>query len=121
MIEIREKLFSDCSKLKEIVLPSKLRFIKTNAFFNCNEIAYLDFSNTQLTSIDDFAFNSCSSLKKAVFPSTFCSIGKHAFKSCTALDEIIGLENVSYIEALAFDDTPWYNHNFTTNGNVIIT
>lgn len=120
MIEIREKLFSDCSKLKEIVLPSKLRFIKTNAFFNCNEIAYLDFSNTQLTSIDDFAFNSCSSLKKAVFPSTFCSIGKHAFKSCTALDEIIGLENVSYIEALAFDDTPWYNHNFTTNGNVII-
>ncbi|MCQ2217275.1 MAG: leucine-rich repeat domain-containing protein [Paludibacteraceae bacterium] len=57
-----------------------------------------------VVSIDDEAFSGGENLQTVVFPSTLREIGLSSFFSCRNLKEIKGLEYVTSIEKLAFDE-----------------
>lgn len=72
-------LFSNCTSLKEVSIP------------------------TTVISIEDYAFKNCSSLVTASIPTSVTKIGNYAFHSCSKLKEAKG-EHVESIGSYAFFD-----------------
>ena len=106
--------FSDCDRLKTVVLPSTLKIINFCAFgstssleditipgsvelintgaFQESGIKVLSFnegSESFVTRIAENAFNSCTRLKTIELSSSIADISNDAFSMCTAIDTII--------------------------------
>ena len=61
---------------------TSLRTIGGYAFYGCKRLTSVDFSNTNLTSIGNYAFAYGSSLEQVTIPSSVTSIGNYAFGYC---------------------------------------
>ena len=61
--EICKEAFKGCDRLKEIVMPKKLKKIDSEAFRGCTGLTELTLPNS-ITSIGDYAFAYCSDLSK---------------------------------------------------------
>ncbi|MDD6021350.1 MAG: leucine-rich repeat domain-containing protein [Oscillospiraceae bacterium] len=77
--------FSGCSSLKEIKLPSNVKFISEGAFRCCTKLEKITLP-PKLELIGENAFEDCKSLKKITLPSTLKSIKKKAFRGCKSLE-----------------------------------
>ena len=115
-----------CEKLKEITLPSTLKYIDSWAFKGCEdlesvvipegvtEIGRGAFSGCtslesvtipeSVTIIGDSAFYGCTSLRSIALPSGITAIGNSAFYLCSALTEITIPTGVESIGNRAFED-----------------
>ena len=87
---INDGLFSHCSGLKSVTLPSTLKTIGRKAFYNCSGLTGgLNLGGcTRLTSIGDYAFRNCSGLTGGLDFSnctSLTSIGGRAFYNCSGL------------------------------------
>jgi hypothetical protein len=86
--------FIGCTALTNITFPSSLEIIGKAAFQNCTTITTVDFSNTLLNFIDEYAFFDCTSLTTLKLPPAMfanennASIGFCAFWRCTSLTNI---------------------------------
>ena len=78
--------FSNCSGLKNIIIPSTVKSIGSSAFYNCTNLAGINIPES-VTSIDSYCFYKCSSLSDITIPATVSIIGNSAFEG-----------------------TPWYNN-----------
>ncbi len=79
--------FSGCEKLKEVILPQKLKKIDYGAFQNCTALKKIELPQT-LEEIGHDAFMGCSSLEEVILPSGLKTLDDAAFKNCTALKRI---------------------------------
>ena len=75
---IEDSLFSKCSKLKEVKLPS------------------------QVQSIGNYAFKECEELQRMLLPNSVTKIGQSAFRSCTSLLSFSSSPNIAEIGECAF-------------------
>ena len=101
---LKNDVFSDCSSLKEVVIPNSMNYISTNAFMNCPiekatiPMKFIDcFNNIDtLTEIEITnghtleykAFKGLSSLEKIIIPNTIMTIECGALEGCTNLKEL---------------------------------
>lgn len=88
------------SKIKKIVLPSKLCSVNKNAFRGLSALETVVFpKNSKKFALGEKAFFALKSLKKVVVRGGAVSIGEEAFEKCT------GLENVTFdVESVSFGD-----------------
>jgi hypothetical protein len=124
---IAESVFSDCSELTSIKLPSTLQTLGNNAFYNCSKLeeieipasvksipyfAFYQCSNLKtvilhegLELIDRYAFYQCSNLTEMIIPNSVKTIGEHAFRNCYKLEKVVLPALLAEIPRYAFAET----------------
>ena len=85
--KIGEYAFAYCKTLKKITLPSTLKKIGANAFYNNIGINKIELPEG-MTGIGDYAFYGCTELQSFIIPLSIESIGKAAFRYCESLDVV---------------------------------
>lgn len=91
------------SKIKEVTLPSTIEIIKTEAFLNSTNIAYLDIPSSVIE-IRARAFENMSSLKTINLKEGITTIRASVFKNDTSLSEITLPSTLEYLGASAFEN-----------------
>ena len=84
-------IFSGCSGLTSITIPSNVNSINSNAFYGCSGLTSVTIPNS-VTSISSYAFQNCSGLTSVIIGSGMLSIGYNAFSN-TNLKKTIWLTN----------------------------
>ena len=82
----------------------KLTSIPANLFESQNSLKNIDWENSSITSIGNYAMQNCSSLKLGNFPKGLKSIGKYAFYQCTSIDSIVLPKRLETIGEYAFQN-----------------
>ena len=73
--------------LEKVVLPSNLKEIGEQAFYECKNLNNIEISSS-VTSIGKRAFYCCYSLTSIEIPSSVTSIGSDAFSACYSLTTV---------------------------------
>lgn len=95
---------SNCSSLKEIVLPSNLKIIGDLSFSECKSLENIVIPET-VEKIGAMAFYNCSSLQSIQLPKTLKVIEQSTFSGCSSLDSIEIPKTVEQICCNAFNST----------------
>ena len=102
---IDDWVFSSCSSLSSITIPSSVTSIGEYAFERCVSITSVTIPNS-VTSIGDSAFYNCSGLTSIDIPDSVTSIGYYAFLSCYSLTSItVNAVTPPSLGNMAFDNT----------------
>lgn len=99
--KIRERAFSGCRNLTELVLEEGLTEIGQEAFIGYCGLETVSFPNS-LKTIGDYAFYNCNYLKDVVFGNGLEDIGNMAFQK-TALKSVFLPKSVVYCSSVGFD------------------
>lgn len=115
--------FSNCSGLKEIKFPAKIKQIGNEAFRNCSaltavtipsmtstfgKLVFADCSNLSTLvyngakTLPEGAFANCGNLSSVTIGNTVTSIGKETFVNCGEITSIVLPENLTSIGASSF-------------------
>ena len=95
-------MFYDMDNLKEVVLPSTITSIGSNAFYACDNLVSVTIPET-VTKIDESAFAYCHVLASVKLPENLDAIGAYAFRDCDSLKAIVIPNKVKEIESYTFD------------------
>ena len=87
LITIDDNAFSDCAKLKGIIIPDTVTKIGYYAFFNCNGLKSVTLGKS-VTTIRDEAFFGCTSLKSFEILASVTNMDSKVFDNCTNLKNI---------------------------------
>lgn len=101
VIKIPAWTFSGSTSLQDVILPSTLMSIESDAFRGCLGLEKIRF-NEGLETIKSGAFASCTSLTAVSVPETLTILGYSAFSDCTGLREINVKEGLTTIGSSAF-------------------
>ncbi len=77
-----------CRRLEVVVCPSTLKSIGNFAFYDCEALAYIDLTDTALTTVGECAFTHCAALLNLELPATVTSVGLGAVKGCAAMESM---------------------------------
>lgn len=89
--------------LQHLVLPDKLKEIRSSAFSSCSNLTGSLLIPEGVKEIGSSAFNKCSALTGTLrLPSTLEKIGDHAFNECSFTYELLLPSSVTYIGEYAF-------------------
>lgn len=100
VVAIEEGAFQNTYYLRSIVIPESVTYIGKNAFSNCKNLSYVNFSS-KLENLGA-AFDYCTSLKKVSLPDTLTKIVSNTFSNCTSLvtlnisSDTISIENNAF-------------------------
>ncbi len=124
--QIDKDVFSDCSNLKSIRIPSTVTSIEDRALENCMELESIAIPFAEIknlfwgslpsslksveivdgaTSIANNAFYNCGNLTDIIISSSIKSIGEYAFWNCSNLQSVVFAENsrLDTIDSMAFN------------------
>jgi hypothetical protein len=86
---------------KKICSPSSVEMLGKECFCGCESLSMVTFeSNSQLSSIAEYAFHYCPSLSSIFIPSSVESLGKYCFYECKSLSTIT-FESGSQLSSIA--------------------
>ena len=94
-------MFSGCSALTSLILPSNVTEIGNSAFVNCRGLTSMKIPSS-VTNIGDCAFLNCSGLTSLVISSGVTKIGESAFRNCSGLTSLVIPSGVTEIGFFAF-------------------
>ena len=101
--EIKSQAFYECTNLKNVTLSDGLEVIGNSAFSNCQSLTSIEIPNT-VNSIDSSAFSRCISIKTAVLSNTITYISSGMFYGNSSLESITIPSSVLHINNSAFYD-----------------
>lgn len=101
LTRINERAFSECSSLRQAVLPPSLKVIANRLFKDCRRLESVTLPDSA-TTIENGAFSDCSRLTAIALPPTLEHIGNQAFESCSRLSRILLPEGLKTIGNVAF-------------------
>ena len=99
--ELPEKLFSDCTSLRDIEMGT-ISKMGQKAFYNCQSLQSLTLGGS-LSTVPASAFEYCKKLSQMSLPDGVTSIGEKAFHECNALQTINFSNQLTKIGKQAFD------------------
>lgn len=99
---VGEGAFSNCSKLKSVVLPKGLKELKKSLFSGCSALEAISIPDSVKT-LGEGVFSGCAALKEVKIPGEVTVIPKNAFSGCTALESVSIPASVTAIKEAAFD------------------
>ncbi len=102
---IGDAAFRNCTKLKTITLPNRVKDIGATAFSGCNNLKEIHLGE-HLTSLGEAVFRECSSLTNITLPASLTNLGRVAFSQCSALLEIdVADDNQTFtaVDGVVFD------------------
>lgn len=92
----RNQVFTNCSKLTSVSMPSTLTSIGYNTFYNSKLIEEISFPDN-ITTFPDSQCKNCTSLRKVKLPANLVNLGSHTFSYCPYLTELDIPESVTTI------------------------
>lgn len=95
--------FRNCTNLEDVVLPAGLDKLGEEAFANCNQLINI-YLPDGMTEVGRRAFADCSRLRNIYIPESVYSIGDNAFES-TAISDVYLPDRLEYLGAAAFSRT----------------
>lgn len=108
--------FSNCQKLKSVVLADKVTSIREGAFQNCINLESITWG-ASLRSIWGKAFENCTALKSIVFTDSIEDVSSNAFRGCTNISSITFAKGKYFdLESLPRECFPWGQDAFTLDG-----
>lgn len=116
-LKIEEEAFSNCKKLKEVVIPNYVTEIGEGAFIMCVNIRQVEFEKgSEIEEIPLMCFFYCINLKKMVLPERLRNIEQQAFFCCEKLKNMSVSDNsklkLNKISERAFAGCPLINKDF---------
>ena len=99
---VGEGAFSNCSKLKSVVLPKGLKELKSSLFSGCSALEKISIPDSVKT-LGEGVFSGCAALKEVKIPGEVTVIPKNAFSGCAALESVSIPASVTAINEAAFD------------------
>lgn len=103
------------SNITSISFPNSLELVEKGALRETN-IEILDFRNTKLTTVGEYAFYDIDELEVCYFPPCLETLGAFVFQYCISLEYVVGLEDtlIKEIPTYAFNGcTSLVEINFT--------
>ena len=100
---IGDSAFWSCSGLKTITIPDNVTTIGHSAFYNCDGLTSAEIGRN-VTSIGDCAFLGCLNIPEITIPDKVTSIGKKAFYNCKELQSIVFGKSLADIGDYAFEN-----------------
>lgn len=97
---IGESAFWGCTSLSKFDF-SDVSSISKFAFYNCSGLKDIEIPE-KIKTINEYAFSECKGIKTLKIPGTVTEIGERAFESCTGLEELDIEEGVQTVGDLAF-------------------
>ncbi|MBQ9730178.1 MAG: leucine-rich repeat protein, partial [Clostridia bacterium] len=97
LMEIQKRAFLNCSALKEVyfvdtvkkeIANADLSMIREEAFYYCQNLELLDFSNNKTFTVAMSAFKDCVSLEEVKYAKNIGTMHDRAFSGCTSLTAI---------------------------------
>lgn len=79
--------FRKCTALESVAMPKNLKKIGYNAFGECSALKVIDLPDS-LQVIEGVAFHDCTALQEITIPNSVDSIGESLFDGCTSLEEV---------------------------------
>ena len=101
VIEVEEKAFMDCIKVKVVVMNDGLNIIGDRAFWKCYSLQSINIPSS-VTKINSWAFYWCKCLREVVLNEGLREIGGKAFCECTSIERITTPSTVVEIGEFAF-------------------
>ena len=96
-------VFSNCTNLTSVTIPSTVTSISYDAFSNCTNLTSVTFAEgSTLTSIGQRAFQNCSGLTEITLPSSVTYLGAKVFSGCTSL-KTVTIESTSKLDPIGSD------------------
>lgn len=95
--------FSECAKLRQVVIPGSVTEIAEWAFYSCTALEDVEMFGG-VTEIGSWAFSGCEKLTALTLPETLRVIGYGAFFRCRALPALAIPDSVTEIKGRAFVD-----------------
>lgn len=86
--------FGNLTGLKEITLPSTLKWIRSSAFENCRALREIVIPDN-VWRIDNAAFKDCMALQEVVVPYSVTRMDQSAFQGCHGLETIVNLADMT--------------------------
>ncbi len=113
--------FSDCFKLKKIVIGSRCKSIERYAFANCISLKTVTIPES-VGEIGKYAFSGCVNLFKITLPERMEIIEEGLFENCSALPYFIIPNKIRVISSYAFSNCSGitklkFNEGITTIGD----
>ena len=96
-------VFSNCSALAAITLPSSVTTINSAAFRQMTALTSFTWPST-VTIINQQMFENCTNLNSITIPSTVTLIYQKTFNNCTSLTSVIVPDLVTLIDAEVFNN-----------------
>ncbi len=93
--------FAWCYSLQQVLLPSSVQEIASNAFYSCQALQTLRLSSA-LTSIGEYAFAYCNALTQLSLPASVETIGRNCFYYCSGLQSVALSSALTSIGEYAF-------------------
>jgi hypothetical protein len=94
--------FSNCDRLRSIVIPEGVRMIREGAFMGCTALESVSFPST-LTVLEGSSFAECTSLRSVKLPDSLLVVGFDSFRDCSRLSSVTFGNSTRDIEAGAFE------------------
>lgn len=108
--------FSNCQKLKSVVLADKVTSICEGAFQNCINLKSITWG-ASLRFIWGKAFENCTALKSIVFADSIEDVSSDAFRGCTNISSITFARGKYFdLDSLPKEFFPWGQNAFTLDG-----
>ena len=105
--------FSNCQKLKSVVLADKVTSICEGAFQNCINLKSITWG-ASLRFIWGKAFENCTALKSIVFTDSIEDVSSDAFRGCTNISSITFAKGKYFdLDSLPKEFFPWGQNAFT--------
>ena len=111
MTQIQSGLFSNCSKLTSVNIPSTVTLIGTTAFQNCYKLASIELPDG-LLSISNSAFASCNSLSYIIIPASVTTIQDNSISSLINILVMKGADTTGFASG-------WNGESNGTTNNVV--
>lgn len=93
--------FYNCTALESVAMPKNLKKIGYNAFGECSALKAIDLPDG-LQVIEGMAFHDCTALREVTIPNSVDSIGKSLFDGCTSLEEVRLLAPIKQLRDYTF-------------------
>ena len=94
-------LFKGCSALESVRLNDNIKKIQAAVFQDCTSLESIDIPES-VTYINGSCFEGCTSLKSFKFPSGVTAVSRKFFKGCSALESVELHDKITSIEEYAF-------------------
>ena len=101
VVKIEVNSFSDCSSLESIVLPDAIESIEMETFSRCTSLKSVNLPQN-IKYIDQYAFYECTSLEEAIIPDGVTEIGRAAFFGCSSIERIRVPSGMTFVGEDAF-------------------
>ena len=118
IVHIADGAFTNCDKLKEVVLWDGMEIVGSGAFKGCSNLTSVSMPDS-LRSIGSSAFEDCQKLNSISLPSGVTDIGDRAFYGCKAATVLQFPDSVVNLGQDAFTNTGYYNNAENWENNAL--